>query len=422
MSLKENTPARQSYSTEMSYLDFISGGGEAADDAAEGGGEPPVVGGGELKLINEGTYGCIYHPGINCQGRKENVNYLTKIIKNTKTVQNEIAISSLIRQIRGYTRHFAPIIKQCPVKIAKKQLDDVKQCELFAKESDTTILSKTYYSNKIRYVGDTNISKYILSQTLLPNFWKELLETHTYLLKGVQKLLTQDIVHHDVKYNNIMFDAKLGNPVFIDFGISIHIPTRNASNLPDAFYVFDTYPYWCFEVCVCNYIFREISPQKAQTAKITDVDLDLIIDVFIYGYDKKYSGGEAEVANGIFSSRVLPVNSHQLVSQFKQNIRQTFAGFMGQTWISFYDYLIANKVYATWDAYSLAVVYLFILEDYLKQHPDAFIKLTSATSSQYKQYVLLLHQMLFSGFDKRPSIQSVLKTIKGIMGSVSKVL
>lgn len=399
--------------TEFTH-DFFGGGDEVAD--------VPQNAGGELKLINEGTYGCIYHPGINCRGRKENVNYLTKIIKNTKTVQNEIAISSLIRNIRGYSKFFAPIIKQCPVKIAKKHVDEIKQCELFKKESETSMLSKTYYSNKIRYVGDTNISKHILSQSNLPSFWKELLETHTYLLKAVQKLLTRDIIHHDVKYNNIMYDSKLASPVFIDFGISIHIPSLNTANLPDAFYVFDTYPYWCFEVCVCNYIFREISPQKAQYSKITTAELENIIDVFIYGYEKKYNGEDAEIANGIFSSRILPINTPQLISLFKKNIHQSYSGFVGQTWLSLYNYFIEYKVYSSWDGYSLAAVYLFILDDYMKQNPDAFRNLTTATSSQYKQYVKLLYEILFSGFDKRPSPNNTIKLIKSIMNSVSRAL
>lgn len=396
-------------------LDLFHGGAFGAD-------LPTFVGGGEINLINEGTYGCIYHPGINCQGRKENVNYLTKIMKSTKTIQNEIAIAAYIKSISGYTRFFAPILKQCPVKISKKFVGEVKQCELFKGETDAAVQSKTYYSNKIRYVGDTNISKHILSQYSLPIFWKELLETHTHLLKGVQKLLTRDIIHHDVKYNNIMYDAKMGNPVFIDFGISIHVSSLNVVNLRDAFYVFDTYPYWCLEVCINNYIFREITATKAQSAKITRAELETIIDVFVYGYDKKYDGGTPAISNGIFTSRVLPLNNSQLVSQFKKRAEQFYSRFVGKTWYSLYLYFMENKLYHKWDGYSLAAVYLFILDDLMKQSPQVFQTVVSKTPTQYKRYCELLSSILFSMPDERPSPQQTVKTIKQIMKSLSAIL
>ena len=37
-----------------------------------------------IHLINEGAYGCIFHPGISCRGTKENRNYITKIQKKNK--------------------------------------------------------------------------------------------------------------------------------------------------------------------------------------------------------------------------------------------------------------------------------------------------------------------------------------------------
>lgn len=375
--------------------------------------------GAELKLINEGTYGCIFHPGINCQGKKEKENYLTKIQKNAQTVENEYKISNIVRKIKGYTRFFVPIIKQCPVRIAKTYFNEVRQCELFREESDDTLAKSTYVSNKIRYVGKTNIGEHILSQNTVYGFWKELLETHTYLLKGVEKLLTQNIVHYDVKYNNIMFDHKLGKPVFIDFGISLHIPSLTPHTLREAFYVFDTYPYWSLDVCICNYIFRELGYEKSTIRKITADELELIFDVFVYGYNKSSNNGVPKIENGIFSNTVFSQQPDVILEDFKKRMMKYYSPFLGHTWYSLYTHYIENEIYKTWDTYALAVVYLFVLDDYIREQPDTFREILAKTKMEYNEYIQTLYHVIFAMPDTRHSPQTMIKELNKQMNIVA---
>ena len=65
----------------------------------------------ELKLIGEGTYGCVFYPGINCKGTIDTPNYVTKLQKNTNSIKNEWTISQRITKLAGYKQFFAPIIK-----------------------------------------------------------------------------------------------------------------------------------------------------------------------------------------------------------------------------------------------------------------------------------------------------------------------
>jgi serine/threonine protein kinase len=378
--------------------------------------------GAELKLINEGTYGCIFHPGINCRGKKEKGNYLTKIQKNAQTVENEYKISSMVRKIKGYTRYFVPIVKQCPVKIAKTYFNEVRQCELFRDEDDDKLAKTTYVSNKIRYVGDTNISNHITSQDTVYGFWKELLETHTYLLKGVEKLLTQNIVHYDVKYNNIMFDSKLGKPVFIDFGISLHIPSLKPHNMKDAFYVFDTYPYWSLDVCICNYMFRELGYEKSTLTKITTNDLELILDVFIYGYEKRTKDGIPEIENGIFSNAIFSQHPEVIIADFKKRMLEYYSPFIGNTWYSLYVHYIEKEIYKTWDTYALAVVYLFVLDDYIRYQQSTYREILAKTKMEYNTYVEMLYHVIFAMPNTRYSPEAMIKELKKQMNSVATVL
>lgn len=375
---------------------------------------------GELKLINQGTYGCIFHPGINCQGKKENAKYLTKIQKNAKTIENETKVSKLIRTIKGYTKHFAPIIKQCPVKIAKQYTNELQQCELF-REIDTKDLHKqTYVSNKIRYVGNNNLSDYIQLQNTVYRFWKEILETHTYLLKGIQKLLTKDLVHYDIKYNNIMVDPAMQKPIFIDFGITVPIQQLTDANYYDYFYVYDTYPYWCFEVCMCNYIFHELLIENAKTTLVDTKTIHQIYNVFVYGRENTQS---RQIDNSIFSSSLFKQNTDKIVDEYRKTVMEYYGKFVGSaTWWDVYQHFMENKYYKTWDTYSLAVVYLFLVENTQKHNPQLYYQLETKTKSVFNQYMAFLFSTIFNSPDKRPTPESAVKTMREIMKHAEKVL
>lgn len=51
-----------------------------------------------IALLNEGAYGCIFYPGIRCDGKIENRRYITKIQKKTHVTDNEYDVSRRIRK------------------------------------------------------------------------------------------------------------------------------------------------------------------------------------------------------------------------------------------------------------------------------------------------------------------------------------
>ena len=381
---------------------------------------PPPPSGGELKLINQGTYGCIFYPGINCKGNKESAKYLTKIQKNAKTIENEMHISELIKGIKGYTKHFAPIVKQCPVKIAKQYTQEMQQCELFRNIEPKDLHKQTYVSNKIRYVGNTNLSDYIQEQNTPYTFWKELLETHAYLLKGVQKLITKKLVHYDIKYNNIMVDPDMQKPIFIDFGITVPIAELDKTNLYDYFYVFDTYPYWCFEVCMCNYIFHELKYSNAKTTVVDEKTINHIYNVFVYGAENTDA---KTIENSIFSSSIFKQNTGKIIDEYRKTILQYYQPFIGSvTWWDLYQHFVEKEFYKTWDTYSLAVVYLFIIENAQTQNPELYKQLENTTKPVFNQYMALLFSMIFTSPDKRPTSDMAIKSLRQIMKLAESVL
>ena len=361
----------------------------------------------EIKLVNEGSYGCIYRPGPTCSGKKESARYITKIQKNKRSVENEVNISKRIRTITGYTRFFAPILKQCDVKITKDTVNALKQCDVF-KDDKVKEISE-YVSMKIRYVGNNDLMKYLLRSLDTLHFLENVWKTHLYLLKATQKMVSNKIVHYDIKYNNIMYDEILRAPILIDFGLSFATDDLldRSSDLEKIFFVFEYYSWWPIDILVCSYIVQEIGVDEADKQEVSLDKLDEIYDVFMKGTRDRRDDDESvrEVKNDVFKINIL--NSEVNSNRFRESYSEYFSKFVGRTWWTLYEDMVQHT--NTWDSYSLAATYLVVLDECASANPEAFQSQIEKHSDSYGRYVHLLEDVLYSSPEKRPSLRTAMK-------------
>lgn len=356
----------------------------------------------KIELINQGTYGCVFHPGVACNGSTESTRYVTKIQRNERTIANELSISEKILKIPGYAKYFVPILKKCDVKIRKDNADDLRKCRVFKHHTDEVVEKTSYVSMKIRYVGDLTLGKYILR---LPNekMLSEMLNTHSYLLKGVQKMVEHGIVHNDIRSNNVMYDTTTKNsrPVFIDFGLAFSIDSMKdfQTNLHKIFYVFNVYGFWCIEVVMCNYIFDVVGQSNAKTEIVRIQDLEKIFDVFLHGIEPSLDESRnPKIQNDAFINNIL-IHPEKMYN-FKRVYDQFTVKFIGKTWFETYEELI--QYWNTWDSYAIAVVYLVILDT---AYAEGTIHASSLNSQIAKTYIELLEDIVYSSPDTRPSLE-----------------
>lgn len=380
-----------------------------------------------VKLLNQGTYGCIYHPGINCKGKKENIRYVSKIQKNEKTIENEIKIGEKIRKIKGYTRLFAPILKDCNVAIDKSYISEIKKCKPLKIQSDAD-LANEYLITKLRFVGNMNLKDYLIGEsydtTILPKKprssrrtktaaqrIKQIKVSHKFILNSIKKLNNAGIIHYDIKYNNIMFDIKTNNPVMIDFGISLDIEKLTVANvekdeMKKMFYAYDTYPYWCIDICVMNYIFQK----GVQMQQMSQPELDEIWSVFVYGAaGSQYSQSSGEtktvhetggkIQNDIFAT--LFFSNAELMEEMKTKWMEFMMQFIGKQWKVYYEYMINEKVYLTWDMYAIEVVIMFILDEWIRRKPS----IAKELKPELDKYKARFHEIIFCRPDERKSLE-----------------
>ena len=72
------------------------------------------------KLLNQGGFGCIYYPGINCTGKTiTNKKFATKLQEDNFSARNEYHIGSLIKKIPLYSYNFVPILQMCNIDLAE---------------------------------------------------------------------------------------------------------------------------------------------------------------------------------------------------------------------------------------------------------------------------------------------------------------
>lgn len=176
-------------------------------------------------VIGEGTYGCVHRPSLRC-ANKLNIDYKGKISKlgKKKNINEEIAEYKTIDRVDkrenfypGKPVNCAPTndaptlaaIDKCrdfnSQNVAKYKLlimkDGGENLEDFAKKINSKITANTLS------IEDARIQ--------MEKFW---IEAHRMFL-GLSNFLNAGIVHHDLKFKNIVYNDDTNRINFIDFGL-----------------------------------------------------------------------------------------------------------------------------------------------------------------------------------------------------------
>lgn len=323
-------------------------------------------------FINNGTYGCIFHPSINaCNGQitneEDGEQYITKIQRANED-SHEIEISNIVASIYNCEHFFAPVISSCEVTPNRINSNLIKTCNHIQNDFSQITHTQKYISSKIRYVGKDTIEKTITHRS---NSFEKLVNMHLYLLDSIALLQQNKIIHLDIKPDNILFDEIQSVPIIIDFGLSnkTHILENdsisiadNVENLKDIFISDDTYDFWCIDIFIISKIIYEKRFNMSETVTIDNIDF--ILRYFATNTTRKCFTSIEWIA-------------------FEDNYREYFHTVyiaQNKTWIDVFNDLIKN--YKTWDNYSLAITCLYLCA---KHHPHmrdiniAYIKLLKAT-------------------------------------------
>jgi serine/threonine protein kinase len=187
------------------------------------------------KKIGKGGFSCVVKPYISCNNTKKNVRHqlISKITKKKTLTSNYIKVNKILKKIDKNEKYFRHFINYCKLKksqIKARKYKDIKFIDsnilnnlLMSGVNDFNdiyceIEKNIEYYNIIENYGGHNLHK-ILQYKLL-NIKNKLNIIVTNLLEGLKLLHDNNIVHRDVKIDNITINSNY-NATYIDFNTSI---------------------------------------------------------------------------------------------------------------------------------------------------------------------------------------------------------
>lgn len=295
----------------------------------------------DAELVNQGAYGCLYYPGLRCNGNTmDDLRYATKLVVQDEVAANEVAVGNAIKDIVNYRVNFVPVIDTCTVNLGKVRRNNphaLDKCDVTNEATSTS--SKTKFTlMKMPYIDSLYFYDYI---GRMGDNKKKIIscifDTYQYLIESIERLTEHGVVHHDLKLQNILMNLKTDTPIIIDFGLSIIVAKAPKAEFWKLnFYKYSPdYSVWPLETHVINYL------QNETAAALTRADVETVCEAFV----------NANAALSIFSKGFR--------ARYLKACIEYHSRWVGAERDAARAGLVAG--WRTWDNYSLSIAYLQIM-------------------------------------------------------------
>ena len=312
------------------------------------------------KLLSQGGYGCVFYPGIDCKGKViDDVSVATKIQIKNFTSANEIKIGEMVSSQGGFELFFLPVMNSCDINVRKVSEREISKCKIMSNHKNKYVAMNMLYLSNREFI---DIVTYSDARMIIQTF----IESYKYLLMSIEKLANINVVHFDLKLENIIFHGDTYDPRIIDFGISIPIDELNESNMKQYFYVYaPSYYIWCIDIIIINFLLHET------TTDLTDLDAKTISTLYVA------------------SNKALNICSREFVERYLDLCIKQTKTYVGRPRDEVIQELLSyNK---TWDNYSLSIIYLKLMGNLFPNIEDS------------NTFIVLMSQLLFTNIHPVPS-------------------
>ena len=172
-------------------------------------------------VVGEGTYGCVLKPSLKCRD-DEHINYLNKVSKVMKKsdAKKEVKEYNQIKKIQNLNKYAISTPTYCEPDIDETFISNVTNC--------TTDKVKETFENNPSNLGmlliedggidlHTFITK--VFGTIQLDGKKQFLKSLINLFDGLIFFRENDIIHRDIKLENVVYNVHTGKIKYIDFGL-----------------------------------------------------------------------------------------------------------------------------------------------------------------------------------------------------------
>ena len=205
------------------------------------------------EIIGEGTYGCVHKPSLKCTRKKQKYDNKVSKLMLHKDANEELEENILISKIDKNKDFSLGKPEKCKPAKTKKNLASINNCEDFDKNDVKD------YSLLIMTDGGTNLKQFAKkmhelqksneNQKKMEMFWIEALR----LFYGLLKFNESDIIHYDIKPQNIVYNSDTNRLNFIDFGFMTTKDNVKSKIKKSNYRLAIWYWYYPFENMLLNY-------------------------------------------------------------------------------------------------------------------------------------------------------------------------
>jgi len=338
------------------------------------------------KLVNQGTFGCIYKPSFLCDGNTiKEEDYITKIQTKDDISEQEKVLGNKIKELHNASEYFAGIINTCPIELSKIEDNELKKCEFIEKQTSNET-PQEYIASTIKYVGKQDMMDYFMERVNKPQqYVMSLFHIHFHLLKALSQLQEANIIHYDLKSNNIMVHDVKKTPIMIDFGISFEGESK-PEDATNAFYVYGpNYSPWCVDIHLISYAFHKIKSEKPLQEQVQEEQIQQVI--------KDYMDNNSAVDTLTNTEK----------TEMQKAWTEYLSSYIGQPWENLYDALWNARW--SWDNYAIALIMLKYTRGEFKIRENEF----------NQQYVKMLKQIIKATPDTRLDAKNAKEKLLEVM-------
>ena len=103
--------------------------------------------------MEKGGFGCIFYPGINCDGTSDkSMNNATKIQRQEFNSKNESLVGSILKQLPSYPLFFVPVISSCSIDLRKVTTREIKKCKLVKNYKNDYVAMELPFVHETKFI------------------------------------------------------------------------------------------------------------------------------------------------------------------------------------------------------------------------------------------------------------------------------
>ena len=371
----------------------------------------PAVTQSSIQIIGQGGFGCVYYRGFDSTGKIMSPAYVTKLAILETTQETEMG--KLIGRMPGYDAFFNTVVETQPIDLAVLAPETKEQCKVIKRfaeknpgiEPEFQILKQLYVPHvtlldfvKRRgifmdaaqtyhvHASDrtSRVNRGISAVTYsVPRFVNTMINCYEHVLMAIARMQAEaEVVHYDIKIQNVVLNVYTKTPIILDFGLSFSIRDVRAVlddsavsdfekvlRLKTFFYGYHPdYAPWAIETHIISFLVNQVhgiarntdgsgdgsTPASLTVPVLTAENLTDMLTMFIDG--SEYLREQPESVKRAFFNRAIRTYSQSAVGKpGMQVIRNYIFGEDGNAW-------------RKWEIYSAATLILDMMEEMNKAY------------------------------------------------------